>query len=47
MIYINFIFFWALTTYAISRADLFGLVLAVSGFLIMNNLIEELFDNYG
>lgn len=47
MKYINFLFFWILSTYAISEADMLGMVLSLSGFLLMHGLIEDLFDNYG
>ena len=47
MIYFNFIFFWLLTTFALSRGDVFGLILSVTGFLVMHTYIEELFDNHG
>jgi hypothetical protein len=44
MIAANFIFFWALTTYAISKGDVIGMVLAVTAFLIMHTVIEEMND---
>jgi hypothetical protein len=45
MKYINFIIFWALTTLALSRADMIGLLLSVVGFLVMHTLIEDSFDS--
>lgn len=42
MIYFNFILFWALTTFALSRADMLGLFLSVVGFLVMHTFIEDM-----
>jgi hypothetical protein len=47
MKYINFVFFWMLATFALSRADPMGLLLSLVGFLVMHTYIEELFDDYG
>ncbi len=41
MLIANFIAFWMLVTWAISRGDLFGILLGAAGFLIMHTLIEE------
>lgn len=39
----NFLFFWALTTYAISRGDLVGIALSAFGFVFMHSMFEELY----
>lgn len=41
---INFVSFWALLTFAISRGDLMGMALATLGFLFMHTLIEEYYE---
>jgi len=43
----NFLFFWMLTTLSISHADLIGLFLSVTGFLVMHTIIEDSFENNG
>ncbi len=40
-----FFIFWMLTTFAISRADPIGMVLAVTGFLFLYFFAEELEEN--
>ena len=45
MTYFNFIFFWLLTTFALSRGDVFGLILSVAGFLVMHTIIEDSFGS--
>ena len=42
---IIFLFFWMLTTFAISRADIIGIVLALTGFLYLYFATEELEHN--
>jgi lipid-A-disaccharide synthase-like uncharacterized protein len=41
-LFINFIGFWLLMIYAISKGDPFGIVLSLVGFLIMMKFIEDL-----
>jgi len=38
----NFFAFWMLTTYTLSKGDVIGLLLSVTGFLIMMGFIEDL-----
>ena len=40
---VNFFFFWALTTYAISRGDIMGILLAAFGFVFMHTMLEDLY----
>ncbi len=40
-----FLFFWGLTTFAINRADILGIILAVFGFLCLFTIVEDLEDN--
>jgi len=40
----NFLLFWMLVTYAISRGDLLGILLSTTGFLIMHTMIEEYYE---
>jgi hypothetical protein len=42
---IIFLFFWFLTTFAISRGDAIGIVLALTGFLYLYFAAEELEHN--
>jgi hypothetical protein len=42
---INFLCFWALMTWSISRGDLVGIGLCMFGFLLMHTLCEDLVDN--
>jgi len=37
----NFLFFWALLTFAIGRGDPVGMLVALAGFLVMHVLIED------
>lgn len=39
----NFLFFWMLTTYAISCGDITGIALAAFGFVFMHTMLEELY----
>ena len=43
--YINFIAFWMLMLYAISKGDGFGILISLIGFLVMMVFIEELEDS--
>jgi hypothetical protein len=40
-----FFIFWMLTTFAISRGDPIGIVLALTGFLFLYFFAEELEEN--
>ena len=40
----NFLFFWMLLTYAISRGDIVGMALSCLGFLFFHALLEEYQD---
>lgn len=40
----NFLAFWILITFAISRGDLFGIMLGALGFLFMHTMIENLHE---
>jgi len=42
---IIFLFFWMLTTFAISKGDALGIVLATLGFLVLFTMAEELETN--
>jgi hypothetical protein len=44
-LFINFIAFWMLMIYAISKGDLFGIIMSLIGFLIMMKFIEDLEEN--
>jgi hypothetical protein len=44
-LFINFIAFWMLMIYAISKGDLFGIIMSLVGFLIMMKFIEDLEEN--
>jgi hypothetical protein len=39
---IIFLFFWFLTTFAISRGDAIGIFLSTAGFLFLFTMAEEL-----
>jgi|688.fasta_scaffold00188_127 hypothetical protein len=41
MMHINFLFWWATMTFAISRGDILGICLAGFGFMFIMVLIEE------
>jgi hypothetical protein len=41
MMYANFLFWWAIITFAISRGDLLGICLAGFGFLFIMIQIED------
>lgn len=40
----NFLLFWMLVTWSISRGDLIGIALCATGFLIMHTMIEEYYE---
>lgn len=40
----NFLLFWMLVTYAISRGDPMGIFLSTLGFLVMHTMIEEYYE---
>jgi hypothetical protein len=42
---INFVAFWLLIAYAISKGDGFGILISLIGFLIMMVFIEEIEEN--
>ena len=39
----NFLFFWGLVTFAISRGDILGIALGAFGFVFMHSMIEEMY----